>query len=237
MPAPTPPADAMVHAQPAPQPTYLLKWTVVEKRRATLPVEEAADLLGVTVEELERTPGREISSADLADSLSEIEDDDTGEGLTREDITVDAPCQWGAPGFAPASSGDAERCHRTRHEFSVYCHHHITPSVLTAKLRDTIDLPDGPLILFTAGWSKETSQRHPDLLTAPDVNIAEWRAAMGPYEHATLSADGRGLTARWCQCKPEPMPETWVRYERYTTEGRAAHGYVCPTCRHITQTG
>lgn len=53
-----------------------------------------------------------------------------------------------------------------------------------------------------------------------------------------LSADGRQvITARWCECPPDALRSESVYYERHTPEGRVAHGWACPVCRQIVQTG
>ena len=60
--------------------------------------------------------------------------------------------------------------------------------------------------------------------------------AMGPATTILLTADGGRADYRfWCAC---PLtPDEYLRYERWTAEGRVAHGYVCCTCRRLVQTG
>lgn len=56
------------------------------------------------------------------------------------------------------------------------------------------------------------------------------------YAGGTYVADG-GAADRtsWCSC---PSSDDDIYYEAYSTAGlRTAHGYVCKTCRQITQTG
>lgn len=92
---------------------------------------------------------------------------------------------------------------------------------------------DGPMVLNGGGWSKETADAAD---AAAPVGIAEWKAALGPYEHVTLTADGQGaIRDTWCECGTGA--EDWVRYEGWTVQGMVAHGFVCGTCRKITQTG
>ncbi len=87
----------------------------------------------------------------------------------------------------------------------------------------------------TAGWSRE---RAAEADAAGKPGSPEWLAALGEHEHATLTADGGVANrARWCECVPFPAGETWVRYEYWTALGMERHGYVCPDCRRLTQTG
>lgn len=105
-----------------------------------------------------------------------------------------------------------------------------------------IDTPDGPLIKCDGVWFAETVAR-PDVQAAlktaeqtGDVNLFE--SALGPHDTATLTFDGRlAATRNWCGCTPEPDAGAWIRYERYSARGREAHGYVCPTCRRLVQSG
>ncbi|MFD9964905.1 hypothetical protein [Amycolatopsis sp. NPDC058986] len=109
--------------------------------------------------------------------------------------------------------------------------------ILAADLRTVVDTPDGRLVKARGGWSKQKCE-HADRAANVSSDPKGWAAALGPHEHATLTADGRGArTDSWCQCEPEPTAETWIRYERWTMQGRAVHGYLCPGCRGLTQTG
>lgn len=59
----------------------------------------------------------------------------------------------------------------------------------------------------------------------------------GTAECAVLTADGRGARYdAWCDCPQSPAGESWVYYERWTAEF-VRHGFLCPACRKITQTG
>lgn len=60
--------------------------------------------------------------------------------------------------------------------------------------------------------------------------------AIGPPYGALLTSDARLVDrSDWCRCT-NPADE-WVRYEYWTAEGRSAHGFACPVCRRVTQTG
>jgi hypothetical protein len=62
--------------------------------------------------------------------------------------------------------------------------------------------------------------------------------ALGPHEEATLTVDGRAAYVNgWCACPASPPAEEWIRYERWTDQGRAGHGYVCARCRFLTRAG
>jgi len=105
----------------------------------------------------------------------------------------------------------------------------LAAATLAAKLMTRI----GDLTVVEAGWSRETCD-HADSIATP--GSAEWIAALGAHEHATLTADGKpAIRDGWCRCS-ESL-DTWVRYEGWTAEGRTAHGFVCGTCRKITQVG
>lgn len=110
--------------------------------------------------------------------------------------------------------------------------------ILAAAVGTRIDTPDGPLIIAHAGWSRQSAERPAARAADAAGDVDAYLAALGAHDHATLTADGRGArTDGWCQCEPGPPLATTVRYERWTDQGRVAHGYLCPTCRFITQTG
>jgi len=78
----------------------------------------------------------------------------------------------------------------------------------------------------------------------PDVTVAARRGVPedpndgSPAAEAILTADGRGARiGAWCaDAGHDPGGERWVYYERWTG-GDVRHGYVCPACRKLTQTG
>lgn len=93
----------------------------------------------------------------------------------------------------------------------------------------------GGLTVAQAGWSAEASRRADEVIDRKGT-VAEMRAVLGSYDEVTLTGDGRGVVReldRTCN----PPASTWVRYEAWTEAGRVAHGFACPGCRHITQTG
>lgn len=52
---------------------------------------------------------------------------------------------------------------------------------------------------------------------------------------ATLSGDGRPVWSHWCDCVgPGADP---VYFERYGRAGMLSHGWACPECRGLVQTG
>ena len=103
--------------------------------------------------------------------------------------------------------------------------------MLAAPLRTEV----GGLVAETAGWSRE---RAAEADAAGEAGSPEWFAALGDHEHVTLTGDGRAANrSRWCECRPQPRIEAWVRYEHWTERGRDRHGFVCPSCRSLTQTG
>lgn len=108
--------------------------------------------------------------------------------------------------------------------------------VLAAPLASTVATLDGELVKAAGEWSADASVRA-DAVADPRVDPAAWRAALGPHERATLTGDGRSVVGGWCRCEARPAAEMWVRYEQWTTDGRAGHGYACPACRGIVQAG
>lgn len=92
---------------------------------------------------------------------------------------------------------------------------------------------NGTMSFNGGGWSKDDADRA-DAAAEPGSDA--WKAALGPYRYAILTADGRGaIRDRWCECGV--TGERWVQYEVWTAEGRERHGFVCPDCRKLTQTG
>ena len=120
-------------------------------------------------------------------------------------------------------------------------HTALARAILAAPLNATVDTFDGQLTKVSGGWSAEAAQRA-DQGADRDTDFAAWKAAIGPHEHALLTSDGRGTGHSWCTCGTgggtgggtDGGP---VRYERWTTEGRTAHGFACPSCRMIVQVG
>jgi hypothetical protein len=94
---------------------------------------------------------------------------------------------------------------------------------------------DGELTVNTGGWSKDAADRAD---AAAEAGSESWRAALGPYEHATLTdGGGAAITDAWCRCLGREDVVDWVRYEQWTVEGRVGHGFVCPDCRKLVQVG
>ena len=93
----------------------------------------------------------------------------------------------------------------------------------------------GDLTVVGGGWSKERGD-YAD--ATAEAGSAGWIAALGAHENATLTSDGRGANRQaWCECAGLNDAAAWVRYEGWTEQGMDAHGFVCGTCRRITQTG
>jgi hypothetical protein len=109
---------------------------------------------------------------------------------------------------------------------------------MSLKLRDV----HGGLTVCGREWTPEQGAQLDALLNVepnPDrARLNEMLAALGTPAQVRMSADGLGFdTHGWCRCATEPDAMTWVRYERWTPAGREGHGYVCPTCRLLVQTG
>jgi hypothetical protein len=109
--------------------------------------------------------------------------------------------------------------------------------ILAARVRATLETPDGPLIKTVGSRSKKARGRA-DAAASATTEPERCHTALGPHEDTILTADGEnGRLDSWCTCRPGPELETWVRYEHWTTVGRVGDGYLCPDCRAITQTG
>lgn len=108
----------------------------------------------------------------------------------------------------------------------------LAKQALATKVGRTVDTFDGPLTKHHGSWSAEATARADAV--AGKVGAKEWRAALGPHAEATLTGDGQAAIVRgWCDCSAVEQ----VRYERWSARGREAHGFVCKTCRRLTQTG
>lgn len=103
--------------------------------------------------------------------------------------------------------------------------------ILAARVGTTVDTFDGPLTKNHGGWPKEAGARAD---AAGEAGSPEWYEALGRHETATLTSDGRGaIVEGWCSCGAHGQ----ARYERWSARGREAHGFVCSSCRFLTQTG
>lgn len=110
-------------------------------------------------------------------------------------------------------------------------------TIMSAPMLTTVDTLDGPMVKVAGSWSVETAERA-EAAVDPAVDPVAWRQAIGPHEQATVTADGQAVQVDdWCTCPIGGTSLGWVRFERWTTAGRVSHGYVCPGCRRITQTG
>ena len=135
-----------------------------------------------------------------------------------------AMAAWDAPFLADPfdEAASAARTAQTRE---------LARLLLAAPLRTRV----GALVVETGGWSRE---RAAEADAAGEPGSPEWWAALGDHEHVTLTSDGRmAARSRWCECEPSPAGQAWVRYEHWTERGRERHGFVCPSCRRLTQTG
>jgi hypothetical protein len=116
--------------------------------------------------------------------------------------------------------------------------------VHVAEARRILAAPVGPdsvfdgLIKGRGGWTRETAAQAD---ATADAGTPQWRAALGPHQYAILTSDGSEAdTGRWHiddRCGGPAEDGDWVRYERWTAEGRVGHGFVCRSCRGLLQTG
>jgi hypothetical protein len=92
----------------------------------------------------------------------------------------------------------------------------------------------GDLFISSVGWSRARADA---AAAIAEPGSAEWRAALGTPERATLTSDGLGVNrGQWCQCGHEDAGE-WGRYEYWTAGGREGHGFVHAYCRRLMQAG
>lgn len=114
--------------------------------------------------------------------------------------------------------------------------------VAGADLRDSVEqLMTPTLIVAKREWSPGIGAAVAALIEARglDENCSDvWRELCGPATTTELSEDGRYFeSGRWCACDEERAGEGAVYVERWTTNGRTFHGWVCPSCRGLQQTG
>ena len=111
-----------------------------------------------------------------------------------------------------------------------------TRALAAQILAAPLNTPVGALTVATAGWSKERGE-HADSVASSRTDPAAWIAALGTHEDAVLTSDGKpAVRTAWCETPDQPA-EGWVRYEAWTARGCEAHGFVCPDCRKLLQTG
>lgn len=93
----------------------------------------------------------------------------------------------------------------------------------------------GGMTLVSSGWSKERGA-HARSVADPVTDPEAWVKALGHSDSAVLTSDGHSAV-RTAWCADPPGAGSWVRYEHWSPRGCEAHGYVCPDCRKLTQTG
>ena len=73
----------------------------------------------------------------------------------------------------------------------------------------------------------------------PKLTVAKRQGLNGEWAaHVLLTGDGHsGDPRKWCHCGESESAEGWVYYERWTLSGRQAHGFLCPACRRLVQSG
>jgi hypothetical protein len=135
--------------------------------------------------------------------------------------------QWdtpftGDPGDAAAAAARAGLTRR------------LAAAILAAGLHDATGARTraGAMRIADAGWSGERS-------AAAAAGSPGWRAALGTYEHATLTSDGQEADCgKWCTCPNDDVfADQWIRYEFWTALGLEKHGYVHSACRQLLQAG
>lgn len=101
----------------------------------------------------------------------------------------------------------------------------------TSSLRDVVETVEGPMTVVGATWGRVETE-------ATGEELADLLQSM-PYVEVAVSSDGRSVPMRGIRWHRGEVPATtsWVYYERWTAEGRVAHGYVHPETRDLIQAG
>jgi hypothetical protein len=149
--------------------------------------------------------------------------------MTTTTTLTELRAQWDAPftGDAFDTAAWAARSALTRE---------LAAAILAAPLAASRTQVGGMFIVL-AGWSRE---RDFAVSAVALPGTPEWRAALGPHEHATLTSDGKGANrSKWCTCPNDDVSaaDQWVRYEYWTAEGCERHGFVHSECRRLLQAG
>jgi hypothetical protein len=135
--------------------------------------------------------------------------------------------------------GQAFRGYAAEHAAQLVADEHRCGDVvaaMSARIGETVKMRTGSLTKVSGSWSAEAGQ-HAEKVADPYVDIAAWRAAMGPHEAVLLSSDGRTVNRlAWCACGLAATVNP-VRYERWTLGGLEAHGWACASCRSVVQAG
>lgn len=108
----------------------------------------------------------------------------------------------------------------------------------TAPSGTVADVGDGELIVSTRGWPKAQVDAVPvDVITSGDADALF--AALGPAETITLTGDGGPYVEGWHRCdyRGADGEIPGVRVQRYSARGVEFHGWLCPGCRQLIQTG
>lgn len=120
----------------------------------------------------------------------------------------------------------------------------ITTTTITLTATDILALPLGGkhagLTVTQRSWSDKVSKSAVVLDAIEAGDIDGMYRELGTPESVTLAADGRHVYPRnWCTGHDWDVTDEEVRYERWTAEGRVAHGYVCAyvACRRLVQSG
>lgn len=114
--------------------------------------------------------------------------------------------------------------------------------VAGADLQDSVEQLLTPTLVVTKReWAPGIGDAVQALIEARGLDATDpqvWRELCGPAMTTELSEDGRYFESRrWCSCDEERAGEGAVYVERWTAVGRVFHGWVCPSCRRLTQTG
>jgi hypothetical protein len=102
----------------------------------------------------------------------------------------------------------------------------------TALLMTKVGAVVGDLTVTSRQWA---AGAEPAPALGLEPGTADWYNAIGLPQEVVLTEDGHPAnTHGWCACDGDAG---WVRYERHTPAGRAAHGYVHAACRLLLQVG
>lgn len=93
------------------------------------------------------------------------------------------------------------------------------------------------LIVAHRAWTVEQGDVA-EAAVGPDCTFEEYDQALGTPAEVLLTGDGHGYNNRgWCGCGNNFPAAQITRFERWTSLGRVAHGWLHTVCRKLYQSG
>lgn len=216
---------------------------------ATADCKRCVRIMAAQVEEAHAEGLEENKAAEFAQAREELAAMDQAASAKLVELVTSEPTRHVAtvtrtPGqlypYRPVCPcGQRFRSYAAEHAAKLVANDHRCGDVqaaMNAKIGEPVKMRTGELIKAAGAWSAETGKRA-ELVADPAVDLTAWRAAMGSHEEVLLTSDGRTVRREaWCACGPAASGNP-VRYERWTLQGRQAHGWACTSCRAVVQAG